>query len=493
MKPLKNFAFFGFAAAVASTAMSCGGTDCGPGTNEVDDECVATGVECGDGTQLVDGACVPGLSCGATTQLSADGTECVLAEAACEEPATLDTSTGQCVAPEQIRCGTGTTERNGVCIPSCEGVFEVQNSMGTGCVDAARVQIVHASPDPETATVDVYSGPNIVATESGTAIGDDFSFGDGTPVLKVASAEPIRITASDAENSDEFVLELPASTLDSTRYLLVVQGGVRGRTLEIAIYNVLTERSPIPGQRLIAFVHASPDAPAVSGGRQETYATASSAPLFTNISYGAGGGTLDYNDPGASMIPFDVYPTNGDLRPLASLQTSSGEVIPAAEGLMEQETMVLIATGLLEPADGEPGLQVLAVTPDGRSGVLDAAARLQVVHAAVRAVPALQAPSSIDVYLGEMGATAAAVGTEVATDLDYQNASPFQSYVAGVPNMLQVTAANDANLEVNEPFTPMMGQTARLVVINDGPNGLTLRVVNGAEVGTGGTGTIWQS
>ncbi|MEO1333883.1 MAG: DUF4397 domain-containing protein, partial [Myxococcota bacterium] len=264
-----------------------------------------------------------------------------------------------------------------------------------------------------------------------------------------------------------------------------IQGGVAGQPLEVAVYADLREQASDEDSVDYAFVHASPDAPAVSGGRQETYATAAPEPLFTNASYGAGGGTLGYVGVEPGTLPFDVYPTSGDLRPLASLQTSSGDVIPAESGLTAFDTAVLVAIGLLEPVDGEPGLQVLAVTPDGRSGVLDAAARLQVVHAAIAA------PSSVDVYFGEMGATSAAAGTEIVEDLGYQNATPFRSYVAGVPGMLQVTQANQPTLAVNEPFTPMMGQIARLVAVGgaDGQD-LTVSVVNGAEVATGGAGTI---
>ncbi|MEO0592675.1 MAG: DUF4397 domain-containing protein [Myxococcota bacterium] len=486
MKPLNYLAVVGLAYSVVIST-GCGGNDCGTGTTETDGECLGT-LQCGEGTQVANGACVPsnpdGLTCGGNTQLSEDGTECVLSEGACAAPATLDTATGQCVAPGDLQCGSGTVERDGFCIPSCDGPFETQNSTRTGCVTAARIQLVHASPDPELSTVDVYSGPNLLESPDGTEIGDDFSYGDASPVLKVALSAGLRIIASNGQSEDDPLVELSGGDLGANRFLVVIQGGVRSRPREIAVFTEFREEAANQDTVIATLVHSSPDAPAISAGFQEQYATASTSELFSNTAYQLGGASLTYAGLELDSQVIDIYP-NGGGEPVASVQTSSGDVFPVPSGLPNGESVAFVATGLLNPEDGEPNLEILAVTTDGASGFLDRAARLQVVHAAAAA------PTPVDVYLGEMGATSAAAGTEVVEDLAYQNATPFRSYVAGVPGMLQVTEANQATLAVNEPFTPMMGQIARLVAIGgaDGQE-LTVSVVDGAEVSADGAGNI---
>ncbi|MEM6533583.1 MAG: hypothetical protein AAF654_13240, partial [Myxococcota bacterium] len=154
----------------ASALGGCGGNDCGLGTVESDGDCVAA-ISCGSSTALVDGECVAscgtgtmlmngqctampdGLVCGADTVVDPDGEACVVAETACTAPASFDSGTGRCVSPSEVSCGDGTELNGSVCIPACPGEFEVQNPTLDGCLPAYRVQLVHASPDPDLAMV----------------------------------------------------------------------------------------------------------------------------------------------------------------------------------------------------------------------------------------------------------------------------------------------------------------------------------------------------
>ena len=176
------------APAFALVFSGCDGTDCGAGTEDLDGTCV-TAIECGAGTRLENGECLAGdgtIVCGPDTVINDDGSACIVADTACEAPAMFDAATRRCVSPGDISCGEGTELLSGRCVPACNGEFEVQNNQRTGCVPAARIQIVHASPDPALATVDIYIDADLAEAPDGTVIGNDLTFGRATPVLKVS-------------------------------------------------------------------------------------------------------------------------------------------------------------------------------------------------------------------------------------------------------------------------------------------------------------------
>ncbi|MEL6338548.1 MAG: hypothetical protein AAFQ65_01435 [Myxococcota bacterium] len=492
-----NLFFVGALGVFGATVAGCGGNDCGDGTVERDGTCVvnATQIQCGAGTRLVDGECVTneGLVCGDDTVLNEDGSACVVAATACSAPATFDTATGRCVSPSEITCGNGTELDGDRCIPACNGSFEVKNPQRTGCLPAAGVQVVHASPDPSLATVDLYSGDTFLQDDD-TVIGDDFAFGTATPFISVAEEFGLQVSAADSTDNSSPLLETAPGELEAgTVYFLVIRGVVNpsdfdtGANAAIGAELVVIEDPNIvvdPGQSTqLALFHAVPDVGSVSAGRQTVYGQASGAELFTNVSY-TDTSVLRYTgeDGGPPTLAtgtqaFDVYASGGGL-PVASLQTSSGEAIPAASGLEQNTVGVLVAMGFLDPSANQdgPGLQVVAVLPDGTAGVLDAAARLQVVNTNSR---------SYDVYFAEMGATA--LGDVVESNLGSLSATAMQSFVAGPGRMFQLTQPGDPAFDLNTAFSPEFGSVSRLV-IHPRPGMMDqLSVVTGTEQASDGS------
>ncbi|MEL6761997.1 MAG: DUF4397 domain-containing protein, partial [Myxococcota bacterium] len=271
----------GFVAILSLTAAAtffagCGGNDCGTGTAEEDGECVVSAaINCGPGTQLSGGECVPAsAACAGNTALDDNG-QCVVVDGACQAPATLDTETGRCIAPEQITCGVGTRLVGDQCLPDCPQPFEILNPDGDACVPAARVQVVHASPDPALSTVDVYDGLKLLQDDAGNVIGDDFAFGDITAVIKVP-AGGFGIAPSDSTSVDE--VSAPASTplMGGERYLIVIRGEMgSGAGQEVAVFSGFAEQSTDPDAEdvQLALVNAGIGAPAISVGRQVDYAS----------------------------------------------------------------------------------------------------------------------------------------------------------------------------------------------------------------------------
>ncbi|MEO0461189.1 MAG: hypothetical protein AAF219_10125 [Myxococcota bacterium] len=472
------------AALLLGTALvGCDGTDCGSGTADEDGVCVA---QCGAGTVLSGGECVSAdVVCGPGTELL--GNECSVAESACTAPAMFDMETQRCVSPAEVSCGAGTELDGDTCILSCEGRFEVRAADGTTCDVAARIQFFNASPDPDLTSIDIYSRE--------TRIVDDLNFGEATSVLKIPTGNEITITlGASADNSAPVASVSNQQYEFGEEYFFVVRGVrepgdfVAGQgndiSLEVGVLEDLRESSPFEDETVWALLHTIPDAGPVSVGRQEAYGSSAPSEAFTNVTYG-GNGSLEYSRPvddGGTFVdvgtnPLDLYANGGGL-PVASIQTSAGESIPASEGFLPGSRGILVAVGFANPSmngDGPPA-QVIAVLPDGTSAPLDEAARLQVVHAS------LDAPSSVDVYLGAMGATTVTDSADIAPGLTYQDATPFRSFVAGLPLMVQVTEAGSNTPAVNEPFTPDFGQTARLVAVGDpGDGSLTVDVVNGSE------------
>jgi len=99
-------------------------TSCGPGTKLDGTQCLPDGtlvtLTCGPGTEEMDGECVAGEhqgpSCGEGTRL--DGSECVPSdsEVTCGEGTKL--SSGECVPIDSLACGTGTVRSGDECVPS---------------------------------------------------------------------------------------------------------------------------------------------------------------------------------------------------------------------------------------------------------------------------------------------------------------------------------------------------------------------------------------
>ncbi|MEO0592117.1 MAG: DUF4397 domain-containing protein, partial [Myxococcota bacterium] len=452
---------------------------------------------CGAGTVLQDGECLPAseaLECGEGLVALEDG-GCELTEGACVAPAQLDRATGTCVFPDAIQCGGGTEAVNGRCVLSCDGFFEIPNEQRDGCAPAARVQVVHASPDPALAAVDIYVGGGLLRDASEQPIGNDFAFGSTTAVLRVPVDGPFGVAPSGSTSAGDVTPGLSTPLTSGRRYLLVLAGSAgSGSEPELAVYTGLRESSSDVEDVELTLIHAAIDVPTLSVGRQTTYATVpitADDELFTELDYLTGGGgvgsepdtrALRYEEAESVVSALDVYDANaaaGSALPFASIQTSVAGNALLEAGNTTRNAGVLVATGLTAAEGSEPDFQVIAVLPDGSGGVLDEAARLQFVHASI------EIGSGVDVFLADGGASQP--GQRLANNVAYQGATPFESYVAGAPRAIQLVRESVVSpvafdVIASSEFTPGFGQTARLVAVGDpGDDSLTVNVVNGAE------------
>ncbi len=389
-------------AILTATVAACAGgleRECGFGTELSGEECV-TVATCGPGTTLVNGECTaeqPGsLGCTAGTVATSDGSECVLASQACQPPSQLDSGTGRCVAPTSIACGTGTVLDGTVCVPSCPGPFETQNTDKTGCVPAARLQVYNALAGDAVSTVDIWAGPRLAEDESGTVVGDDLAYGEATPVFKHPVDALLLFSRPDASSPEDAGFTSTADEFNAGEGYFVVLHGVGpsgtydrsvnpagNLTLDYEYIPNLEEANGGPVARLGA-VHAVADLSAVGLGRQRVFGVEPATELISDISYSNRQTYID----APSERAFDVYDANTDQRPILSLQLSSLLAGPVTEPFPPGGVAALVLQGFRNPAanpgnDGVSGppLTVVAVTPDGSVYPLDEAARIQVIHA----------------------------------------------------------------------------------------------------------------
>ncbi|MEO1333836.1 MAG: hypothetical protein AAFV32_10000, partial [Myxococcota bacterium] len=205
--------------------------DCGDGASFRRGECVAD-LTCGPGTTLQDGECLlgsDGVVCDGQLEVSEDGRRCVPGDGACEPPAILDQMSGRCVSPGEIVCGIGTEPNGNLCVPSCDGDFEISNAQRTGCEPAARIQFVHASADPSITSVNVLSSGNVLSDSEGLEVGSEVAFREATPIVKVSIGRgfPIGVVAADAPAQSALLAQANATDVSAgERYVFVLTGVV---------------------------------------------------------------------------------------------------------------------------------------------------------------------------------------------------------------------------------------------------------------------------
>ncbi|MEO0812713.1 MAG: hypothetical protein AAFY60_07605, partial [Myxococcota bacterium] len=447
---------------------------CETGFACVDDTCrplLGVGSSCEEDLECRSDACNGGVCCG-----RACGAAC---ESCLEEETGL--STGECgfslpgLNPEE-RCGSvASCNDAGACVPFCDGEFEILNDAMDGCIPAYRVQVVHASADPSIATLDVYRG--------NTLLEDDLAFGSATGVVKIPVTEGLVIAAADsADASVPLLTDIPIST---GRFLAIVRG-LSGSDFDTTVNDTaltldlieLREAAVGDAAADLLFYNAVTDSTSLGVGRQEAPNIAPDTPFFDDVEYGT---SSPYESGPPGTTAYDVYVQDGGMR-IKSVQTSSGDLVPSTTGLEDGSATALIATGFLEPAANRGGtaqngaeFEILSVFPDGSVGVLDSAARIQFVHAAVAA------PPTVDVYFALAGQ--AELGELIVNNLAYQNATPFRSYVSGVPIEVQLTDGGSTELAASSSHTTEQnaGRMIAIGVPGSSSAPLTTRYTSGTE------------
>ncbi len=313
------------------------GSDCGEGTIRQGDECVAANYQCGAGTVLSGGQCVAVVdACGDGTSL--DGTTCQLDDAAaqCGDGTQFDVMARRCVSTVATSCGVNTIEVDGV------------------CVLAARLQIIHAISAANASVVDLYLDGVLLANDIGFRSAKRFvavpagahSIGIALPDSGDAVGDPIPETGA---------VELAVAVGPVSDTVAVLTG------TSTATFAAVTRQLPreIGATNLaFTFVHASPDAPSPIDLEHEGPDHASEADdliLADDIAYQASSSVVVMP---ASRFVFGLADGAGTdiVRYRASWENLGGKAL------------TLVASGYVDPQDGEPGLTLMSFPAEGGAG-----------------------------------------------------------------------------------------------------------------------------
>jgi hypothetical protein len=213
----------------------------------------------------------------------------------------------------------------------------------------ASIQLIHASPDPRLALVDVYI--------NGTKVLDDFGFRSATPLQELPAGTPlvVGIAPSTSQSVADTVRSFRAVLPAGAKLCAIVCGVLspqnfapnpNGRPTDLTVVSFpLQEQAPASAVAL-SVVHAVSDAPALNLSAGTT--SLAQGLLYTD--------TAPYQELPASADTLHGLPTEYllDLAPHAG------------------KAGVLVVTGFANPAanGNGPGLQPILVFPDGTAIML---------------------------------------------------------------------------------------------------------------------------
>lgn len=232
--------------------------------------------------------------------------------------------------------------------------------------DQASIQIIHNSPDPAVATVDVYVNDELAV--------DDLAFREATPYVNLPSgtALSIDLTAADAADSSNPLFTETVGPLDAGSTWVAIASGVvttddfeanpDGEDIAFMLaLNNARQQAAAAGTVDLQAYHGVTDAPAIDVIEPNLNVTA-----IDDLAYG--NFTPDFITVPASALQLEV--TNAD-------QTTTLVTLDADLSTLGGEALNIVASGFLTP-DGDdqtdgtdgPAFQIIAFLPDGTSIVL---------------------------------------------------------------------------------------------------------------------------
>ena len=315
----------------------------------------------------------------------------------------------------------------------------------------AQVQIIHNSPDPAAATVDIYiedSGDNPVDDIQ------DVDFRTATGFIPLPAGDyNLYVAPGNSNNSGDAVAGPVAVTLAAgTNYTVVANGvldpndfdaGSSGNTIDFALDVAAGARPAVDtpdGDVEIRAVHGSPDAPTVD-------IRANSGPFVDDASYGD---ITGYLGAPATQVTLDVTPFNGT----GALVSFDVDLTPLAD-----EPLTVLASGFFDPDSQSPDVvapfTLIAVTVSG--DVIDlGAARAQIIHNAPD-----PAAATVDIYVD--GALLPALD-----DFSFRSATPFIDLDSGARSIAVAPGTSTSVGDAIATFDLEVAANASLVIIASG-------------------------
>lgn len=333
-----------------------------------------------------------------------------------------------------------------------------------GAVSAqdAQIQVIHNSPDPGAAAVDIFV--------NGTEVLSDVNYREASSFLAVDASGPINvgIAAAAPDNDASDILFPFVFNLTPGEDYYVVADGLIGTTFDLYAAGARTSATSGAGNTDFMIYHGSIDAPAVDIYAEEAGANLANDLTWSNFNTGFSEvGNADYNV---------------QVRNDASTATVATYSAPLQTLGLEDSSLLVMASGYLSPAPGQPAFGLFAVTTDGAVTPLPtSAARAQVIHNV-----SLAAAATVDVWVN---------GAKALEGVGYQDASAFIDFPAGIDNVVELKAnpsvAGDAAL-YTQNITTEARESYYVIANGDGTSQpIALAANTGArEAATSGSGNV---
>ncbi|HHP7239674.1 DUF4397 domain-containing protein, partial [Longibacter sp.] len=316
----------------------------------------------------------------------------------------------------------------------------------------AEVQIIHNSPDPAAATVDIY-----IEELDGTAVTDiqDVDFRTATGFLSLPPGDyNVFVAGPESGGSGDAVAGPVQITLAaSTNYTVVANGVLNpgdfsdggtgnaiGFTLDVAADARPVVDSP-DGDVELRAVHGSPDAPTVD-------VLAGGAVLVDDASYN---GITGYVAAGAGAVTLEVTPGNDNSTVVATFDVD-------LTGFAD-EPLTVVASGFLDPGAQTPSpvAPFTLIAVDAAGNVIDlGAARAQIIHNAPD-----PGAATVDIYVD--GALLPALD-----DFAFRSATPFIDLDSGVRTIAVAPSTSSSAGDALATFDLQVDANASLAVIASG-------------------------
>ncbi|MCS6982204.1 MAG: DUF4397 domain-containing protein [Flavobacteriales bacterium] len=332
------------------------------------------------------------------------------------------------------------------------------------------VQIIHNSPDPVVASVDVYFYDGTFWIPQPVLY--NFGFQEASPYVPVPASSGLRIALAPYDGTpslSDTLVSFPLPPLTANQEYVVVVCGLLGNSsapLEIKVAPSASTASN-SGSFAMRVFHGSPDAPAVSVWASPNGVT----PLFADLEYGSFSLLAEYpadyyylaispaSDPNQLMMGFDADAST--LGGLGCIIMASGFVAPGAPE--EFKLLLVLPDGTVIELPENPGF------------------RLQIAHNSP--APAL---ASADIHLE----VAPGVSFPIVQGLGFRTATPTLLLPLISGNILVTPAGgNPSNPLLSLPFNPQSFKNYLAIahgVPNPGTNNFSHAFsVNGSQVALG--------
>lgn len=276
------------------------------------------------------------------------------------------------------------------------GLFMSQSN-----AQAPLIQVIHNSPDPAAATVDIWF--------DATRIADNLSFRNATQYITgAAGTHDISITGSTATDTVGAVAKFTVNLTANTNYVVAADGMVNttgyspATAFDLKIYNMGLQNAGNANQIDMLVHHGSTDAPTVDI-RTQDLGTA----LADDISFGEFQGYVNLNDEDYIIRVTDATGTTVVKSYLANLNNLG----------IAGEAVVAVASGFLDPSmnNNGPAFGIYVAQSGGGQMVqlqeVTNPPRVQVIHNS-----AGMGADSVDIYLDAV---------KIADNLKFREATAF--------------------------------------------------------------------